>query len=582
MSGILGIVSLSGRAIPRLDERLVFMSRLLRHRGKPVYGRHSRNNVGLAELGGRTSVRKNDDLWTGAVVKDGAMRAFWDEKTARFVCKRDGFGAKPVYYAVVDEVLYFASECKALLPFTGIKTDDDALREYLVFQFCLHGRTLFKGISELLPNCALTVSGGDARVNCLPRPEYRPDFDHTERYFCGNVRRLLRESVERHVQKAPKSSWLGVCVSGGLDSSAVASVAAEHTKVRGYVGRFPEHGPAYDESEYAAELAKTRGFPLERVEITCDDFLRDIERVIYHLDYPVAGVGAFSQYEVAKVAAGECDMVLTGEGGDELFGGYARYLMAYFEQCVKAAIEGTLDRGNFVVDYLTILPNLDALRAYKPALQQFWRAGLFESMANRYYALLDRSRGLGNAVRWNELDGRDPRGAFTEVFDDPPATCYFDRMSRFDLAAFVPALVHVDDRMTAAHGLDVRAPIFDAPLVDFATTIPADLKFRYGRLKHVWREAVRPLVPKVIADRRDKCGFATPFHEWLRGGARDFVHDIFNSGVADRGYVDTKVVLQRLEDPEPFDRGLWGLLSLELWHRCFHDRENDYTKLFTT
>src|SRR4029078_3506827 len=155
---------------------------------------------------------------------------------------------------------------------------------------------------------------------------------------------------------------------------------------------------------------------LREIDITVGDFEREVRKVIYHLDYPVAGPGSFPQFMVSRLARTERKVVLGGQGGDELFGGYARYLIAYFEQCLKAAIDGTMSSGNFIVSYESILPNLTALRQYKPLLQEFWREGLFEPMDRRYFLLINRGTHVEDVVNWEVLDDYSPFETFRAIF----------------------------------------------------------------------------------------------------------------------------------------------------------------------
>ena len=136
--------------------------------------------------------------------------------------------------------------------------------------------------------------------------------------------------------------------------------------------------------------------------------------MIYHLDYPVAGPGSFPQYMVSELAAQHMKVVLGGQGGDEIFGGYARYLLAYFEQCIKAAIDGTMHAGNFVVTYESIIPQLGTLREYKPMMQEFWREGLFEDLDERYFRLINRAPDLGSSIDWGVLGDYSPFETFSD------------------------------------------------------------------------------------------------------------------------------------------------------------------------
>src|SRR5207248_84614 len=183
----------------------------------------------------------------------------------------------------------------------------------------------------------------------------------------------------------------------------------------GFTGKFSV-SRRYDESEYARGLAQERGFPLHEVDITAADFVEHLRKVIYHLDQPVAGPGSFPQYMVSRLASTRRKVVLGGQGGDEIFGGYARYLIAYFEQCIKAAIDGTAQNGNFIVTYESIIPNLVTLREYKPLLQEFFREGLFEDLDRRYFRLVNRAPTLGDEVNWEMLEGYDVFETFRSIF----------------------------------------------------------------------------------------------------------------------------------------------------------------------
>jgi asparagine synthase (glutamine-hydrolysing) len=156
-------------------------------------------------------------------------------------------------------------------------------------------------------------------------------------------------------------------------------------------------------------------------------------------------------------------------------------------------------------------------------------------------------------------------------------------MTHFDFKTLLPALLQVEDRVSMAHGLESRVPLLDHELVELAATMPADVKFKDGTMKHVFKEATRSLVPDVIADRKDKMGFPVPLHEWFAGPARDFITDAFSSQAAlGRDHFDNRRVLAGLEKENRFGRQTWGLLSLELWQRLFHDREHEFKTLLTT
>lgn len=505
--------------------------------------------------------------------------AIWDEHEERLFCARDRFGIKPFYYAIIDGVFYFASEAKALLPFLpAIETDLDALKDYLFFQFCLDGKTLFKGVNELKPAYRLVLKKGDIRFERYWEVYYNLDFHHTPLYFEERLRALVEDAVRVHIRSDVP---VGAYVSGGVDSGIVASLAAKYSRseeFKAFTGKF-SLGELYDESIYAKAVADMRGMTLHEVDITSNHFIESIRKVIYHLDYPVAGPGSFPQYEVSKLAAQHRKVVLGGQGGDEIFGGYTRYLVAYFEQCIKAAIDGVSHNGKFIVTYESIIPNLVALKNYKPMLQEFWREGLFEDMDRRYYRLINRAPTLQNEILWEELGDYSPFETFRKIFhkDNVNKESYFDSMTHFDFKSLLPALLQVEDRMSMAHGLESRVPFLDHGLVELAATMPADVKFKDGTLKMALINAMRMEIPDAVVRRTNKMGFPVPLTEWAKDELKDFIVGVFNSSAArGRAYFNHGEIIKNLTNESSFGRKLWGLLSLELWHQEFHDKQSFY------
>ena len=239
--------------------------------------------------------------------------------------------------------------------------------------------------------------------------------------------------------------------------------------------------------------------------------------------------------------------------------------------------------GNFVVTYESIIPNLGTLRDYKPLLQEFWREGLFEDLDRRYFRLINRSGVLRDEVNWPALGDSSPYETFREIFhgDNVKKESYFDSMTHFDFKTLLPALLQVEDRVSMAHGLESRVPFLDHPLVELAATIPADVKFKNGSMKHVLRRAMDDVLPEEVRRRTDKMGFPVPLHEWLSrpGIVRDYVTDVLSSRAArERDLIDNRRVLDGLNQEAKFGRKIWGLLCLELWQRVFHDRAPDYAR----
>lgn len=635
MCGIAGIVDLKGCGLPRLKSRLAMMSRLIAHRGPDGAGlwQAPRGQAGLAhrrlaiidlseealqpmEGVNGTVIAFNGEIYNYVELRDdlasgwsfrshsdtecilaGYARwgrdvvdhlrgmfsfALWDEASQHLFCARDRFGIKPFYYTVVDGVFCFASEAKALVPFLPeIDTDPRALAEYLTFQYTIGEQTLFKAIRQLLPGHALTVENGDVTIWRYWDVRYEIDYDHSQAYFKRRLEELVDDSVRMHLRSDVP---VGAYVSGGIDSSLMGLLAARHddSNRKAFNGRFTEF-PGYDESHYASVVAQHMNGDLHIADITHEDFRDNIADVIYHLDFPVAGPGSFPQFMVSKLAAQHVKVVLGGQGGDEIFGGYARYLLAYLEQCIKAAMDGTYKDGNYVVTIESIVPNLRLLREYKPLMREFWREGLFGPLDERYFRLINRANDMDCEIDWDALDMRSVFANYQAIFNNQANVrkeAYLDSMTHFDFKCLLPALLQVEDRMSMAHGLESRVPFLDHALVEFVATVPADIKFSGGRMKHLIKTAFVGVIPDEVANRLDKMGFPVPLKEWFGGELRGMTLDIFNN-LRDRHrpYINADAVLANFDKAARFSRKTWGLLSLELWHQAFHDQAAHYRSL---
>lgn len=632
MCSIAGIVSLGKKPYRKMHEGLSAMNMLQAHRGPDGEGLwiHPEAIAGLAhrrlsiidlelgkqpmkdkcgnyvcfngeifnylelkeEIGGEYETTSDTEVILKAYEKWGrdcvnhfnGMFAFalWDEKRHELFCARDRFGIKPFYYTINNGYFFFASEMKALLPFVDeIKTDIDGLKDYLTFQFCLSGKTMFAEIKELEPAHYISVYNGDISCRRYWQVYYNLDWDHTEKYFRDRIEELLHESIKLRIRSDVP---IGGYVSGGVDSSVIAAIAADMVggeNFAGFTGKF-DVGPQYDESAYAQDVADEHGFPLYQLTITHKDFEENIRKVIYHLDEPVAGPGSFNQYMVSGLAAKYRKVVLGGQGGDEIFGGYTRYLVAYFEQCIKGAIEGTMNSGNYIVTYESIIPNLVSLKNYKPMLANFWKEGLFEDLDRRYYRLINRAPNIMECIRPELLDDYASYNTFEHIFDagNVEKGSYFDRMTHFDFKTLLPALLQVEDRMSMAHGLEARVPFLDYRLIEFAATIPSNFKLKNGDMKYILKKTMMPYLPKSIQERKDKMGFPIPLNTWLKNELKEFVTDIFSSQKSiQRDYIDNSSVMQKIQSEGQFERNIWGLLSLELWQQEFHDRVVEFKKL---
>jgi asparagine synthase (glutamine-hydrolysing) len=500
--------------------------------------------------------------------------AIWDGVEQTLFGARDRFGIKPFYYALQNGTFVFGSEIKALLatPYVRPEVDAEALADYLTFQFCLGEKTLFRGVNKLEPGHVLRVGPSGISSRSYWEIDFTVDRTH-EAEHVEQLAHLLKDAVRLQLRADVP---VGAHLSGGLDSTAVTCLASSllNVPIHTFSGGFHEQG--YDETPYARIASDFARTIQHEVFATSDLFIDTLPTLVYHMDEPAAGPGLFPQYLVSQLASRHVKVVLGGQGGDEVFGGYTRYLIAYLEACIKGGIHGSQEDEKYVVTFESILPNLPQLQGYEPLLKRFWRNGLFDDSDRRYFDLIDRSAGVRPLIAedvWRQAQGYSPYDSFRDVFNHPDCHALINKMSRFDMKTLLPALLQVEDRTSMAVSLESRVPLLDHRIVEFVGSMPPKVKFKGGRLKHAFREALDGVVPPAIAARTDKMGFPVPLAEWTKAGrVRDFVHDtLLGSRTRQRGIFDAVELESVIGRSEDFGRSVWGLLCLELWNREFID-----------
>lgn len=504
--------------------------------------------------------------------------AVWDGLEHRLFMARDHFGIKPLYYTWDGRTLAFASEIKALVRAGLVRPalDLSGFSDYLALQFVLDDRTLFSGVRKLLPGHALELDErGRLSIHCYWDVSFEVDTHHTETYFRERLRALLEDSIRLQLRADVP---VGAHLSGGLDSSTVTrlAVTAGGHPFHTFSGAFRD-GPEFDETGFARVVAQQSETVHHEVFPTEQDFVDLLPSLVYAMDEPAAGPGLFPQFAVSRLAAQNVKVVLGGQGGDEIFGGYTRYLVAYLEACIRGGIESTQEDHRYIVTFESILPNLPQLRGYEPLLRHFWKDGLFDSPDRRYYRLVDRSDTMRSLLNEETLRAaareHDTFESFRTTFNHPDCHALINKMTRFDIKTLLPALLHVEDRTSMAVSLESRVPLLDFRIVELVASMPPMIKFKGGRSKHIFREVVRDLVPAEVYCRQDKMGFPVPLTRWCRRPpVRDFVHDTLLSRAArQRGLIRVDDLESKLSEETDYSRGLWGLLNLELWLQTFVD-----------
>ncbi len=496
--------------------------------------------------------------------------AFHDPRRRRTTLVRDACGVKPLYLAEEGGRLLFASEVKGLL--AGLpgcpRPDREAMLEYLSFQVPLSHRTLFLGIRRLGPGRMLDAGPDGLREREWWRAPPADPGPGDPVAAAEALREALSVSVERCLRADVP---VGAFLSGGLDSAVVASLAA---RGRGpglpvFHGAYDE-GPAFDERPHARAAAGAIGASLAEVVIGPAETARELPAILRALEEPMGGPGAVGSWFTARRAASAVRVALGGQGADEVFAGYARHLVVEFGEAFREATEGD------AAGLIALLPTLGPLRGYEPLLASAFAGGeLFPPPEERFFRLVHRGEGMQELLRDDlarELALFRPRERFAAVFPGADQGDLRTRMAEFERRTLLPALLHVEDRTSMAHGLEARVPILGRDVLDVALRAPPGARWAGGGLKPLLRRAAETVVPPATLARTDKMGFPVPLALWARGPLRGFFRELLHDGASRRGLVRPGEVDRLLDTEGVAARRLWAVASLELWHRAFIDR----------
>ncbi len=502
----------------------------------------------------------------------------YDQRKKQLIAARDHFGIKPLYFYQDDRKTVFASEIKAILedPEIVAELNQDALNQYITFQFVLQEQTLFQNIKKLLPGqyMVIDLDSQQTRFEKYWEPNFKIDHHHTMEYFVYQLQELLEDTIKMQLRSDVP---LGTYLSGGMDSSLVSVIASRHLphQLKTFTGAF-EEGRQFDESQYAEIVANFCKAEMHKVFPNERQFIDLLPKLIYHMDEPAVGPGLFPQYMVSKLASENVKVVLGGQGGDEIFGGYTRYVIAYLEQVLKGAIFETNDEGEHIVSLESIIPNLSYLKQYVPMMKNFWKKEVFEPMDRRYFHLIDRSEStlsIFTPAFQQQFCKEGIFGRFQKSFNHPDTLSYFNKMTHFDMLSSLPGLLQVEDRVSMAVSIESRVPLLDRRIVDLVCSMPVSMKFKGGQMKYVLKKATKSILPKQIFERKDKMGFPVPLHIWAKNGASGFIRDVLLSKQCrERGIFDTDHLEKLIQSERAFGRALWGALSLELWFQQFIDQ----------
>ncbi len=497
--------------------------------------------------------------------------AIWDTRRSRLVLGRDRLGKKPLYYTVQGDRLLFASELKAFAEVPGWKPEVDptAIDEFLTYQYVPHPRTIWKNVYKLPPGHYATFERG--KIGVKRYWDFDPSYEAniTPKVAIEQLRKLLDDSVQKRLQSDVP---LGAFLSGGIDSSLIVALAQRHrdTPIRTFTIGFPE--PDFDESRYAAEVARFVGTDHTRFEVTPDE-IQIIEKLVWHYDEPFGDSSAVPTWYLSELTRSQVTVALSGDGGDELFAGYDRYRALWLSRKLQQALPLHRLPG---VSLVQRLPDSSHQRSIVRRGKRFLEA-LGQDAARRYLNWLQIFPESLRAELYNDsfvqtLPPEDPFEFLHRAWVRSGNRDVVTKASLADLETYLPCdLLTKVDIASMAHGLEVRQPLLDYRVVELAASLPVGMKFRGRRGKLILRQAFGDLVPQSVWTRR-KMGFGVPIAGWFRGSLKPMVHDLLlspSSRIAQ--YFRLETVARLVHEHESMKHNhayrLWNLLILEQWLR---------------
>ena len=495
--------------------------------------------------------------------------AVYDKKNRKIILTRDRLGIKPLYYHHGKSQFVFGSEIKAIAQCKAVdlETDFQALSEYLIFENCFSNKTLNRRIKQVLPGEIISIETSNLRLSrsLFWKPEFNYDLTYSESSLYEKYLSVVKKSVKQHLLSDVP---IGAYLSSGFDSSTVAYWACNelgHQNISTYTGSFGREG-FYNESRDAKRIAQGFKCSNKEIEITPVDFKENLERILWHLDEPKVGMGSFSQYMVAKEAAKDVKVILTGHGGDEFFAGYPVFKAIFGKGKLLSLFKNSSIREKMILGYFLIFPLLKKEN-------RFFLPSIFSSH--------ELKKVLKQDFYQDKLLEKDP---FEEVNKLRQSISNdYERLVLTYLHFYLPALFVVEDKISMAFSMESRTPLCGNKMVDFALSIPLSQKLKDLELKHIPKTAMKNKLPEFLYTL-PKRGFPTPLSIWFKKELKTFVREFIwdNYHFIEHMFIKSKVenILLKLQKTR-FDTPLneipahkiWMLLNLILY---FKNQKNRY------
>lgn len=503
--------------------------------------------------------------------------AIWDSKENILLIARDRVGIKPLYYCLTNDSILFASEMKSILEDPAVRKDINrpAVDIFMQYMFLPGDTTLIKSIKKLNPGYLLTCKHGKVSIKqywdlTFPESRYERSFSTA----MTDIRTLLRETVKYHmISDVP----VGFLLSGGIDSTAMLSFAVEDAGMD--ISTFTlgfDSTTIVDERPYARLAAAKYGTKHHEMTITASDFLGFLPKYVWHMEEPVCDPSAIALYFISKLARDHVKVLISGEGGDEAFAGYQTYRNIVWLERLKR----TLGRAGKQAMKALGAMNSDYVRSkYGKYIY------LMDVPFDKYYYSRKTSpysyrtyTDLYTKDYLQSLDKTKTDFMQSEYLNTVAGRDYLSKMLYIDTKTYLPNdLLVKADKITMANSIELRVPLLDHQVLEFAAALPSSYKLHGFSGKYILKKALAKRVPKEILYRK-KTGFPTPFGTWLQKDLKTFVEDVLLSKSSiERGYFRKEglhQLVRRNADTGKYPDEIFSLLNLELWHQIFIENKN--------
>ena len=516
-----------------------------------------------------------EELGEGCLEKLRGMFGFaiWDDRKQTLFIARDRIGIKPLYYYQSDRALIFGSEIKAILADPQVKAEvrPEMIDRFLAFKYLAGNDTLFKNIQKLPAGSYLVARGGRVEI----KQYWDLNFDERSPLSLPDATEhlsaLLEETVKLHmISDVP----VGFLLSGGVDSTALLSIAAglSDRKLSSFTVGFSDPG-VVDERPYARLAAQRFGTEHHEVTVTAADFQRFLPQYVWHMEEPVCEPPAVALYYVSRFAQQSVKVLLSGEGGDEAFGGYQNYRNLLWLGRVRSALGPLKGTAAASLGAINHWAKSAAVAKYAPLIGAAPGSLEYGGMSNPF------GSGERRAEKWytpgfrDRVDHRHSLAAWRGFLKRAPAGDAVNRMLYIDSKTWlVDDLLLKADKMTMANSIELRVPFLDHKVLEFAASLPGHYKVRGLTTKYIAKKAFGPRIPAEIVNRK-KVGFPVPYESWLRKDLKHWMTDILlDRKTVERGYFDRKAIaglIERDAQSGGYSKDLFSLVTLELWHRVF-------------